>query len=268
MLTWIALGRLGINRNIAFCCYALFPFAYDAIQVRFFLSFTIVLFSLQYLIDEKRSGLIKYIIGVVLATLFHSTAIIYGLFILIRLNGNEKLRQRLLAAIFAVSIVLMGYSLFHPNSAFRMVLVNLFVSNASEIKVRNYLGYSWKATLMLIAQELLFFATAAINKKMAEDVYERDALEYKVSQLIYGCNLVISCTLPLLLVTPQFLRLFRNLTLLNYGIPGLLAANGEKSQRKTICILLFIISFLSIAGWNYFMGDSLEEVFLVFFNGV
>lgn len=269
ILTWIALGRLGINKNIALGLYALFPFTYDAIQIRFFLSFTIVLFSLPYLMDEKKSGLIKYIIGIVIASFLHSISIIYGLFLLVRLNGRERIRQRLLGVIFAVSLALMAYSLFHPNSAFRMILVNVFVSNASEIKVRNYLGYSWKATIMLVAQELLFLVTATINKKIVESSQEGEREQsYKLSQLIYGCNLVISCTLPLLLVTPQFLRLFRNLTLLNYGIPGILVASREKSQSKVICGFLFVLSFLSIMLWNYFMGDSLEEVFWPFFNGI
>lgn len=264
LVTWVALCRFGINKNFALGLYALFPFAYDAIQIRWFCACSVVLFSLSFFMEERKSSIVKYVIGVLIASTLHSLSIVYLLFLLVKIEDSAKSKQTILRVVFGLSFLVIIVSTVNPS--FRQLLIYYFSLNTSQQKFNYYnRGVNWRNVIFLIAQELFFYFSAKTNYSISKSLDGAEHHEYRIiSNLIYGCNLAICCTLPLLLISQNFHRIYRNMLILNYGLPGLLIGNETKDNRKMLCMLLFLLGFFSNLLWNYYQ-DSLN-VLLVFFN--
>ena len=263
ILLWISLVKLKLNKNIAIGLYALFPFAYDAIQIRFFCATCIMLYSLSFLMDKKTGGIIKYLIGIIVAATFHSLAIFYILFLFVRIEDSNKNRQTILRIAFAASCIAMMVSLF--SDSFRNIFVYIFSLSTSSRKFNYYnQGVNWRNVFILAVQELMFFYASKINKDIAFSYDNQDKTRYReISTLLYGCNLAVCCTLPLLMVSQNFHRIYRNIYILNYGMFTLSADHNVRDQRNVFVISLITLGFFSSLFWNYFQ-DGLDVLFVLF----
>lgn len=265
LVLWMALCKLDINKNLVLCLYAFFPFAYDAIQIRLFCTTSIMLYSLHFLLEKKTSSVIKYVIGILIASSFHALGIIYLLFLMVMLDDKKKSKQTVLKIVFGVSILLMLTSVF--SDSFKNLLTYLFSLSTTEKKFNHYnKGTNWRNIFILIAQEMFFYFSSKLNKDIVEKTETSTRKRFHLmSELIYGCNLAICCTLPLLMISQNFHRLYRNLSIINYGILGIYCGNKISDNRKYPCIILLALGFLSSLSWNYYQ-DSFSKVFLIFFN--
>lgn len=264
-ILWMALCKLNVNKNLVLCLYAFFPFVYDAIQIRLFCTTSIMLYSLHFLMERKKSGVIKYVIGILIASSFHALGIVYLLFLMVMLDDTKKSKQTFLRIVFAASFLLMLTSFF--SDSFKNLLTYLFSLSTTEKKFNYYnRGTNWRNIFILILQEAFFYFSSKINKDIMEKSKSSTCQKYHLmSELIYGCNLAICCTLPLLMISQNFHRLYRNISIINYGILGFYCGNKMSDNRKYLCVILLALGFLSSLSWNYYQ-DSFEKVFLVFFN--
>lgn len=97
------------TKSIAFVLglYILLPFLYDVVQFRFFLASCIAVYSLKFLIDNEKHGILYFIIGVGIASLIHTAAILFLAFLLVKLK--DKILPAISILLFLILLV-MGYS--------------------------------------------------------------------------------------------------------------------------------------------------------------
>ena len=63
--------------GIVYVLYFIYPFLLDIVQIRNFLAMSIFIFSIRYLISEKKEDNFKYILCILIASSIHYAAILY-----------------------------------------------------------------------------------------------------------------------------------------------------------------------------------------------
>ena len=123
--------------------------------------------------------------------------------------------------------------------------------------------------LLYILMSGLYLLSAFFSKKAAEceqqNVYERPAVKY--SKFLFEINLLLCCTYPVFLISAEFYRIFRNISIINYFIPIINIRNRNRNSKQLVMIsnCLFFLAFL--LNWLYQTNvDGFSEVFWVFFD--
>lgn len=262
ILFYYGLNNIGFNTQIAFSLYLFFPLEYDVIQLRNFLSFSIVLFGLHYIFYETNYGKLKYIIFVLIASSIHLMSIIY--IILVFANSDifkQKWKRQLLLLVFFIT--LFGSIIFKNNNYIQLLLSNIFQfvnSSKASVYLKNKVGlgyvYFWLMQLFLLVSSYFL-------KKGYEKTNELKIKEIKTATQLFWINILISCTLPLCILNVNFYRIFRNLLIVNYCQIGLFSGLTN-NKFKTIGLFIFIIGYLYILRYN--LSINTQDIINPFFG--
>lgn len=136
--------------NYALALFLIFPFGGTVSGLRHSMAVSIIVFFIRYIFIEKKSEVLKYILGVMLATLFHYSAIIYLLFLLAR-------GKRLILPGFAVltTFIFTGIIFFFKTG----VAYGLIRQVINSPKVLNWLkpeNFSYRTSPLYIVSLMLF----------------------------------------------------------------------------------------------------------------
>ena len=94
------------NKSFATACYFIFPFIFDAIQIRNFMAMSILIFAFRFLIRNNRFDWLKYLMINVIAISIHSFSIIGLLFLTFNWISKRKLFAITLIATIIEYVVL------------------------------------------------------------------------------------------------------------------------------------------------------------------
>ena len=86
-------SRYTQNLSLVFALYALFPFALDSTQLRFFYASTVVYVGFHFLLSEEKLiiGGAKYFVMVIIATLIHTSSILFLVYLLVLIPWRKLL---------------------------------------------------------------------------------------------------------------------------------------------------------------------------------
>lgn len=263
LLSFFALKRLNINRNIAFSLYAITSMTLDFIQLRNLFAFAIVLFSLPWLFESNvnyRFGKIKYLIGVFIAISIHTVSIIYLLCLLYGHEGKKYRKHKLLSTIFIFT--LFGSALMKTSpSLFNLVVRYVFSFNEQKGAAYTLSSLQWGFILFWLP-ELIFIAISFYIKRRYEKEEGDSKLEATANRFLW-INICIACAFPLCIININFFRIFRNFAIINYGLL-LLLIGLPKGKHRISFILLFIANIVLLFWLNY--STNIEDTFWVFFK--
>lgn len=217
----IVISTLIINKTIKYfarddkyttffwAVYLIFPALLDCIQIRFFVAETIVLYSLRFLISDKKRDIFKYIIFVLIASTIHSSMLIYLIFLIYKVLGKYENKY-----IIIISIVMLMFFAFKEQV---IKICSIFI-NAERIQRYFYstdiLGI--KGLISYIFTILIFYyLTNIMIKKIRDDknVEEKDLIFFR---FIAKLNILISIVLVFSIFDPNFFRLQRIMWILMY----------------------------------------------------
>lgn len=102
---WDYIRRYTKHTSIVLFLYALFPFFFQAVQIRFFMSSMISLWSLHYLIDGKRCGGIKFFCTIIVACTFHISSLFYLILCFTCLPMKKMIRYECLIMIISFLMI-------------------------------------------------------------------------------------------------------------------------------------------------------------------
>src|SRR5699024_6560718 len=88
-LVFSTINRYSPNIQFVYFFYMLYPLFMDAVQMRNYLAFSLVAFSIRYLIEDFKYKRTKYIIFVLLASTIHITSLMYLLLLLTTLKNRK-----------------------------------------------------------------------------------------------------------------------------------------------------------------------------------
>ena len=259
LIALLGIKKIGLNKNVAFSLYAIFPFTYDVIQIRNLIALSIVIYAISSLSTKGIMGKIKYVTLILIAGAVHSLALIYLILIITNLSTDRSLRRNGLLFAFCVSLGLALLMKISPNLSDGISML-VFRSNAVKGSAYTARRLNWGFLLYWMMQ-LGYILTVWILRKKDVEGQEEYGTWYNPEKLFW-LNLCIACTFPLCVININFYRIYRNLSLLNYGMLALVDESYSKTKRF-FSIFVFVATFIL----NAYIGLSIDykNVFEVFF---
>ncbi len=256
ILGW-CIWQYSANPNIVLVLYLIYPFTIDYVQIRSFMSMVIVLFSLQYLLDDKKISQTKYIAGVLIASTIHVSALFYLILLLIRLLTVRQCWYVSIIGIFAIVLLYSNVDLFAGLFSWLIPVnkIKSWLSGDISRSVRSIvstigLRVGW------IGLQVYFFSR--YRAKVRRGAIERD----RVIEGIYKCNILLMLTLGFEIFTKSYERLGRISFVLGYILFTRLFA----LRRTKALPWLFVFGFMAVY-FVFFMFFS-EVGDLRYFEGV
>lgn len=224
--------------------FIIYPMVECTIQIRTFAGMVLLLWACTFLLNEKdRYGTLKYLLIILIAGMFHVTFYFYVIFSLIRFFN---FKSRIVIWQVGIAMVLLSIPVM-PWIISKVFSVGYFSG-------RNYLSL-WKVIGMAVWQLsgiiLLIFIKKTKDKKIP--------LKISLSDYVLQLNLFISMIIPLYFGGNTFMRLYRNIFLLNY----IYISCKQASLFKAIFIAYIICTVLF---FNIAAGNGLNEVFRPIFE--
>ena len=281
--------RYGDNISLFLIAYASYFYFLDGIQIRNFLSISIVAYSMKWILQEEKESIFKYITGIVIASTIHSMFIIYALFILVKYDYINKLNGKDYKKVITELAVLLSVLMFiaFRYSSIIQVLIMSFGSNFADISERiaayfstsTHLGWVLPSVLYILNLVLLAYAKKALendsaiitsrrlhyHKKtiiLSEDIlFDKSILDRLLFMNIIGLFFI-----PLCIVNLTFYRIGKNLALIDFTFfPQIYKYLSVVDRNKAILFMIGLI--IAIIGWRFFdyrlygSWDIIEQIY-------
>lgn len=243
--------------------YALFYSVMDGEQLRNFIAFSIIVFGIQFLIDEKKGGVRKYIICNIIAMQFHFMAISYFLFLLLKTsNGIRRIIVKCIPLYLAVM-----YLVARNGGTLQIILTEISKLGNEEVvrKMSNYSvtssnwGFLMPCGLYMIECLLILF----LNKRQYDTPYyirhnvfgrnleiTSQKKEVELSKLYYNVFIlnIIGCLfIPICMINLTFYRVLRNISMFNLIY---MSSKYDREVNKSVRFFIFIFLVLLTLGWQ------------------
>lgn len=234
-----------VNENGVLSFYMIYVFFMDVIQIRNFIMEAIIIFSLRYLLVDKKFNTIKYIVCVLIASLFHRISPIYLMLLIVKFRMSIK--------IYVIGLI--GSILLFIVFAFnRDILSNIMQFIATKLGATT--SYSFTVTrLSFIPFAIIYYFEIFL---MMIYFKKRD-YKLKTVQKISKICIIMSFALPLILINLNFYRLFRNLGIIKYIACMMILDNRRKLNAKSfivynaillLTVCLFVVDCVLVNDFN------------------
>lgn len=216
----ITVFRLVDNRVLFYLIYGIYPFLYDVVQARNFLVMSILVFSVQFLIDPSfKHGRLYFIFAMLIAISIQKVAIAYVPFVLLTNTQILKSRKQMLYLGIPVIVFL---------AAERGFVINLVTSIATSSDLTELNNYSTLNTrygwLFFWAEQIFAYLLIVYANKIEQSDQQIvalanespiDAVKLKFVSFMLIVNTYSFVFLPLFILNQNYTRIIRNLIPLN-----------------------------------------------------
>lgn len=248
LLVQSTVRKLTKNHNVVWLLYFVFPFLLDVVQIRNFMSMSIIVFAIRFLLEKKHLNIFKFIVLVLLASTFHVSSLFYLLLLLTKFSSKT-------IAYLTIVISLIIQLVLKTNSAILMYFLNInkletyLSSSTSFIGVLFFLIY-----LIINLIFLILVQKAATNFQLEKN-------KIKVINLILKINIIMLISYNFLIYDADFIRLQRNLLILNYVAFSIVIPYKKISKNKMILFLTSIcVSMVFFFNWIFIISQTYESV--------
>ncbi len=230
----ISLKKIDEKNSMILVLYFLFPFGYDAIQIAFFLAYTIVVYICVCVIKEECS-LSKFILFGVIACSIHKSILILTIYILLLINGKKinlkKWEKILLGVLFLLFVI---------NVYFKVNFVQMIVDLLPYVQgyVGGYVERKEINPMHHLLIFLMYFLIVLYSYKIKNDSSENKKL--------HDFNCISLILLPTIFTTLDFERLLRPMLMINY----IYIHSTATLQRKDLRYLEFFIVLIVIVRYS------------------
>lgn len=262
VMTWAFIFILILDRGIikltdrpqiVYSFMFIYPLIENIVQLKNFAAFSVLMYSLHFLLKADVKSLLKFIICICFATIQHSSYIFFFMLLLIpifRKNKRMEIAYVVLLPVLAMisPLIIDTLGRFIATDA----VVDIYVNNYTSLRTLVLL-FSWQLANVL----LLFYF---IKGKYSLKVYSEPKLKYVISEkdrqvvnlsVYVSIFMLITCTLYI--VDPIFQRLARNSMVLN-GIVLSLLCKYQTNRRQR---------YGEISLWVFYLAAS-ALIFYVF----
>lgn len=217
-LTYAAVRFYTRQTAIALALLMVFPFLSFVSGARAGIASAIVVYSLRYLISDQRKSTIKYIIGIMSATLFHYSSIFFFLFIFAKkakfVPGKLFKSKKMLALIPCILVV----SFCINYSDITIKILSLITTREKTLQWFSFETTSGRPNLMGFTMEMivlfssLYVAGLAKRKlsiRTSSDQFINADLKRKtrIASLAYNISVILLLLIPFLAINSTYLRL-------------------------------------------------------------
>ena len=237
------------NKSFATACYFIFPFIFDAIQIRNFMAMSILIFALRFLIRNNRFDWLKYLMLNVIAISIHSFSIIGLFFLTFNWISKKKLFIITIIATIIEYIALKNRTIFINLLSVvitKQKLEAYFTSNAYAPGMSSIIKSIMIIIIMLISIKIIYDFVRKQNKINEEE---------KFVDITFKMYIIFILFIPLLFYTNIVMRLPRSMLVLLYILISNVINNKIMSSGKikkvdcALIISLIMLGFIWIQGF-------------------
>ena len=239
------------NTNIVMSLMLIFPLIENVIQRKNFIAMAVMIFSIRYLYTQEKKNIIKFLICILIAMGFHSSAVFYFIFVLAIFIPEKKIRN-------AVVIIVVLSTGLYP------VIIQNLHRILPEYYVQHYFLERQSAIpLTAIWHVIGCFLTCAFLKYSIKN-RELSQNQKKFLETVVKLNWLTLITVPIYSYDLAFYRYYRNIFVLLYiGLAILVSKSSLKLSKfqiyKYIVIGFVILSFLYL---NLFGNNAYQNLML------
>lgn len=248
LLIMSTIKRYTSKPNIVFSLYMIFPFCMDCIQIRNFIGSAIIIFALRYILDRDQQ-LIKYIIGCCIASMFHSTMIIYLLYTIIYFDNKNFSKSYDFLFISICAICLCQY----------------FIG----ISILNKIAYFTNRTsIFTYGAFFILLYLANYLSKYIHGFFARINIDTKFDSEYIARFIKLTCIfIPFLIFHFDFFRWVRNVMIVfSILVVNYLTYKNKLTERKLLISSIVIIAFVLLLYRHAFYGYEDSFWYLLFNN--
>ena len=262
--------------------FLIFPFMYFVSVLRAGISGLIVVYSIGFLLENTRKNTLKYLLGILIAMLFHYSSIFFLIFLFARKKVNLSWIMKMLC-IMAVAGLMYSQGIFYQ-------VVRLITDNQKVLQWFEFISLddvlNWKGRLV---EFIVFFGFIYVPRKSFSKLYsfvekkgklrEYDK-EIKFQLLIKNCNYTMVLLIPFLFFTDVYIRMLWEIFLINICACANAVTVVKKIQCRKIKGMLPAINMLLIVlviGLNCYvnipyLGTEIFGIYMfknnIFFNSL
>lgn len=257
--------------------YAIFCFAIDVTQVRFFIAFAVACFALRFLFkfneEKEKKQLIFFIATILVATSIHMATILM-LVLLIPVFFSRKITIAI--TVGANVVFLLASSL--SSKIFALIGMFLgetkaeFVMDQASKYDRGTVLYVWFKTLFIFAGFFAIYMCAKYFMQKYSEFAEDKKPYNKQLEFAMDCNIIILVVLGLITVTTDFYRIQQIIVFMNYLVYSnfLRSTTLGKVRLSNLVIVSVAVAFAFGALYNLVLSNPNYEVVFkpLFYNNV
>lgn len=221
--------------------YAILPFMYDVVQFKFFLSASVAITGLSFLIDNKKFAAPAFCVFLLIAILFHPASALFSIFMISKLPKKKALVLSIGLALIILLSVYSGYAQMIMSGFMDSTKASVYLSELGRFGSLPY----------LVSTLLLVVLSAYVQNEI--DLHEREIEEGTTCLLPSGDKFLeffksgVFAFIPLVALLPvslqNFYRPIRSSLLLFYVFFAITVFEHRDclSQRSRS---LFVLSFI------------------------
>jgi hypothetical protein len=247
-------AKFNINHHYVLLFYLTYPIILDSEQLSNFIALTLLIIGFGWLLREEKLSSILFIFFVLLASLIHSSFIVYIPLIAIKLTNKKYLVR----CIVFISILLIIATVLNNN---QIPYISLLINNLGDSRSAIYLvnstrlGYFFPILLFSINFIMIFVSNKLLSKQISLGQTISSSNNSEISQVkkivenVYWIYLVSIIYIPLFIMNINFYRLIRNYLLVNIVVYSLTSRylKNTKGEKWTYNV----IAYISIIIWGY-----------------
>lgn len=242
ILILITVKRFSPNPMYVYLLYFIFPYFLDIVQIRNFLMMSILIYSLRYLVEDKRKSITKYLVSTLIAASIHSVAVLYFPLVFVKSKNKNLIRIGVFLSLCFSVIV------FANNNEIPFIkqILGLFTDNRFILRwfdMNTNFGFLLPWSIHIFSYLIMLVSKKIINKYNQN--LENNELHFFYA--VYWVSVISFFFFPLYMVNTEFSRLMRNFSILYY-ISFSIAnkAIGLKNARLKLKYNLLVIIYIFI----------------------
>lgn len=251
-------GNMGV-----LAAYLLYPFLFDVTQVRIFMAEAIVIFSIRFLKEKNKKNVRNFIICIVIAMTFHTTAIVYFALALAYIKDTKK--------VLRISCIVVAFLLVINFGANQLLYVLISALSFLGTNWVNGLGYItfWSnlrtQMLLYLAIGIMICLVDYFKDKLCE-TYKLEKNSILLRKVLYVSMMYI----PLIGFGPSFGRMFRcMLPVLYCTMAQGKIVRGWKLNVLNFACLLVAVALAALLFYSHIITgdqDTYNRVFRAILN--
>ncbi len=248
LLIYKGTKKLNGNYCLILACYILMSYTYDVFQIRFFFAYSIILYGIHYLLQEKRN-IKRYLVCVLIAICFHFSAIFFFLLLVTPkfLSKYYKIIIGFFILLFVLAYLNLGGVMLIIASLVPAERLIRYASQGIEISI-------FTAAFVSIIVLVMIMMTGNLHKKRKNSLTE----------YLLRLNILCSIVIPVVPISLDFERFLRPVLIVDYAVFSSPLLSNKR--RKLFCLVFFVLSVLRVSVMiNSFTKDIMTNNYFMDF---
>lgn len=260
--------------NMVLVLYFIFPFCLDVVQIRSFMAMAIMIFAVRFLAQNGNINIIKYVLMIFIAALFHNAAIAYLVLLLVRIRDKRKLFWTTCFLVGIVCVIVWLTAIFEINISVIERRQDYFVTRTSfATNLMIICLFAFGAAIAILIQKFILRQRSLASTEAAKLSLDRDIMEMSSTQILFAdvivkINIVIWIILPLVVFSTEFMRIYRGILPLTYIAISYIAITKIRPNTKLVRVATEVafVAFVLLMFWFWIYYGLANQAFYPIFE--